>query len=124
MTIRTVRIISSVDKGMSQDCGLSIDCTPDRTVYKLEGVDCTVEEFLEWFLDSAEGEAFCATACGTLIDIGGSSINTELGSEISIDYNTYFNYWLKRSLAWLERQVDIDTRKAYERLGIERRYRL
>jgi hypothetical protein len=61
-------------------------CGPERTDIQLEGVNCTLEEFYEWFLKTKTGEDFCISD-RSLIDIGGTSIDLAVGNLITVSFN-------------------------------------
>ena len=63
---------------------------PERTDTQLEGVNCTIEEFYEWFLETKAGENFC-TSDTSLIDIGGSDIDLSPGNVISVLFEDVLN---------------------------------
>lgn len=63
---------------------------PERTDIQLEGVNCTIEEFYEWFLETKAGENFC-TSDSSLIDIGGSNIDLSPGNVISVLFEDVLN---------------------------------
>jgi hypothetical protein len=57
---------------------------PERTDYMLEGIDCTVEEFLSVFLPTTNGFDLIAIT-GGMTDIGGCGLGLELGSVICVE---------------------------------------
>lgn len=116
MSERIVRIISSEEKGPNVSCGDYYD-GPDREEYALEGVNCTVDEFIEWFLETERGEDFCAG--DKLIDIGGSSLDMTPGSLLSVTFDEYITGWSKRVKQFALNQIHLDAMAAYDRLGIE-----
>jgi hypothetical protein len=119
--VRTVRIVSSEEKGPSVSCGEYVDSSPDREEYKLVGVNCTVSEFLEWFLEIDVGNDFCCSE-DTLIDIGGSSLDLSIGAILSVSSDDYFSAWLQRTKAWHLNQARIEVGRIYDSLGIEHRH--
>lgn len=117
MTTRTVKIIKSVECCPSEN---GIDSSPQRTIYFLEGVNCTPAEFNEWFLETKEGNDFCSTISGdTLIDIGGSILDMADGNLMSVSFDRYITHWKHRQKRWLLNHIRMDAIKAYECLGIE-----
>jgi len=118
MTVRTVRIISSEEKGPSISCGEYVDTTPDRECFEIEGIDCTVPEFMEWFLETEDGEDFCQSG-NTLIDIGGTLLDMSPGKQLSVSFEQYIAGWRLRRRQAIVNQIRIDTMRAYESLGIE-----
>jgi len=117
MTTRTVIIKSSEEKGQSLDGGFFGDTSPDREEYEIEGVNCTPEEFIEWFLIMPEGQDFCSSG-NDLIDIGGSSLGLSVGATLSVEFEEYFTTWLKKQTDWAINQVRIESMSVYDSLNI------
>ncbi|HCE2641726.1 hypothetical protein [Vibrio chemaguriensis] len=111
MTTRKVIVLDSCEKGASTHCFYSdilLDTSPEHAQITLEGVNCTVQEFLDWFLivERYHGRYdFCCTESGELIDIGGSLIDTNPGAVLEIDFNDYFNAWLDLKIEHAKREI-------------------
>ena len=82
---------------------------PDRNDIKLEGVNCTIEQFLCWFLETEEGENFCRITNG-MTDIGGSGLELKIGTILSVS----FDEWFPRYLDFKVRIVKCEINKSYE----------
>lgn len=81
---REVRI-TAVQKIEPCDEPGNLYCGPERTDIQLEGVNCTLEEFYEWFLKTKTGEDFCISD-RSLIDIGGTRLDLTVGNLISVSF--------------------------------------
>jgi hypothetical protein len=93
---RSVKIVSSVDVGISHDgCGTP-DSNPDRTNYFIEPINCTNAQFLDWFLETESGRDFCSDG-EMLIDIGGSTMSLTIGDTLTVGFSEWFKAWLDRS---------------------------
>jgi hypothetical protein len=95
MTERQVRI-TGVQKIEPCDEPGSFYCGPERTDIQLEAVNCTLEEFYEWFLKTKAGEDFCISD-RSLIEIGGTQLELTVGNLISVSFNDVFNEIIESS---------------------------
>ncbi len=121
MTSRVVKIIGSEQKGPQVSCGEYIDTGPDREVYWLKGINCTVEEFIEWFFETPEGENFCSDQ-EVLIDIGGTGLDMSVGKTLTVTFDEYIAGWRGRTRQWQLNQVQKDAISAFDWLEIEHWY--
>lgn len=94
MTARTAFIVSKNYKGDSEECP-----GPGRIVYQLQGIDCQIEEFMDWYRVVQEAQDFAFCPPDLLIDLGGNSISLEEGQILSVAFNEYFDGWLIEKLA-------------------------
>lgn len=100
----TVKIIKSDCFELSDDPD-DFYAGPDRNDVTLEGVDCSVDEFVRCFMFTGEGENFCTlvndddVAVG-MTDIGGSSLNLNAGSFITVTFDDWLNGYLKMQTIW------------------------
>lgn len=94
MTTRSACVLSKINKGDSEECP-----GPGRIVYQLQGIDCEIEAFMDWYrvVQDAQDFAFCPP--DLLIDLGGNCISFEEGQVLSVEFNEYFNGWLSLELA-------------------------
>lgn len=109
MTSRSAKII-----GMSYEGDSEESLGPGRIVYQLQGIDCQIEEFMDWYrvVQDAQDFAFCPP--DLLIDLGGNCISLEEGQLLSVAFNDYFDGWLNQELAdWrrCNRQNDANSAK-------------
>lgn len=63
---------------------------PERTDIALEGIDCTLNEFYEWFLKTEVGDDFCVSD-EVLIDIGGSRLDLSPGNILLVSFQDVLN---------------------------------
>lgn len=94
MTSRSAKIIGMSYKGDSQESP-----GPGRIVYQLQGIDCQIQEFMDWYrvVQDAQDFAFCPP--DLLIDLGGNCISLEEGQILTVAFNEYFDGWLNEELA-------------------------
>ena len=84
-SVRQVRVIATEDIYPSDEPG-DYYIGPGRTDVLLEGVNCTVEQFLDWFLETTDGQDFIRIP-GGMSDIGGSLLETMEGSLLSVAFD-------------------------------------
>lgn len=117
MICRQAVIVSSESRGPSFDDDLLICSAPDREVIEIEGLNCTTQEFIDWFLETDENGSFCA--CDqALIDVGGSNLDLSVGQVLSVTSDAYFEVWLDRKVRYAERAIDTLVRRACVSLDI------
>ena len=114
VSIRNVMVKASIE---NDDDDFLMDSAAGFSEYQLEGITCTPEEFVEWFLETTEGEHFI-TSVDDLIDLHGSSLDLSPGTKLSVDFDQYFDGWLDNRKKWLIDMLDKDCITAYEKLGI------
>lgn len=79
---------------------------PERVDIQLEGINCTVEEFNDWFFKTEAGWDFCESE-KSIIDLGGSKIDLTPGTVITVSFKDVLNT-----------QIDEAARKAESELAI------
>ena len=92
--MRQVRVLATKSFNLSDDPD-EFYIGPDREDVLLEGVGCTVEEFLDWFMETEEGEKFCRIS-GGMTDIGGSKLDLSEGALINVTWDEYFDRYLEK----------------------------
>ncbi|MFA0809456.1 hypothetical protein [Microbulbifer epialgicus] len=90
-----VRIISSQEHEPSDDPD-QYYIGPERNDIELEGVNCTVDQFLNLFLDTKEGEGFCRLGATGMVDIGGSYICSTPGEILSVSFDDWLRYRVEK----------------------------
>jgi hypothetical protein len=94
VTTRSAYILSKNYKGDSEESP-----GPGRIVYELQGIDCQIEEFMDWYLVVQEAQYFAFCPPNLLIDLGGGFISLEEGQVLTVAFNEYFDGWLNEELA-------------------------
>jgi hypothetical protein len=113
MTVRVARIVSSDDRGPSthgfvDDDGYRfIDTSPDHLEVKFEPVNCTLKEFLAWFVFLNEYRRYELIPCsdGSFIDLAGSPLDLTLGTEITITFDEYFEALIETRISEAKRKL-------------------
>lgn len=116
VTTLKARVVSSTEFEVNDDP----DCFyigPERTDYKLEGINCTVSEFLDWFLVTKEGSHFCKTSTG-ISDIGGSSLDLKGESILTVSYNLYLDSRIDQLVNSAKGYIDMLTERSLLNLGL------
>lgn len=120
MTSRIVSVVSIDDCGQGWDDVSVFDITPDHRVYHLKGVNCSTEEFAEWFsiVDSDYEFIVGGTACEELIDLGGATTKLCIGMLLEITFEQYFNARLELEIHRANQQLNSYIANAADRLGL------
>ncbi|MCG6391786.1 hypothetical protein [Vibrio fluvialis] len=128
-TARKAQVIETRDRGpsvngYSDDEGWPCFATmPDCEEIRLEGVNCTTEEFIEWFLiveQSLDRYDFIGMAGedNSLLDIGGSSIDCTVGAMLEITFDAYFDALLTVRINDANRVLEHQLMLAKRHLGL------
>ena len=84
LSIRTAKVISVVERGPGLDTDLvEVDTRPDFIDVTLEGVDCSVQDFLAWFMKTEFSADFSEKETG-LIYLEMGHIAFSRGDEIVV----------------------------------------
>jgi hypothetical protein len=100
----TVKIIESIRLELSDDPENHYT-GPDRDDVALEGVGCSVEDFIDCFRLTDEGSNFCTlvnsdnTIWG-MSDIGGSRLELDAGNFITVSYDEWLDGYFKWQTIW------------------------
>lgn len=94
MTFRSARIIKKEYKGDAEESH-----GPGRIVYSLEGVECHIKDFVDWYQYSPDFQDFLLCPPNLLIDLGGRCKNLEEGEILTISFHEYFDGWLQSQLS-------------------------
>jgi len=103
MTTLKAIVSKSEDKGPSthgfvgDDGSLLIDTSPDRLEVELSPLNCSISEFMKWFVCINEYRRYGLITCdsGTLIDLAGTDLDLSIGSVIEISFEQYFEALLE-----------------------------
>ncbi len=117
-SLRTVSIVSSVDRGVSVDDYGTIDSNPDRTTHYLEATNCSIHEFMDWFFMTENSSDFC-TDGESLIEIGASTINLAIGQTLSVSYSEWSQGWLKRQVESAKHEIASAVEKALTNISLK-----
>ncbi|MEI8659225.1 hypothetical protein [Vibrio sp. Hal054] len=128
-TERQARVIGARDRGPSEngccddDGWPCVDTTPDCEEIRFEGVNCTTEEFIEWFLmveQSQDRYDFIGMAGegDSLLDIGGSTIDCTVGTVLEVTFDAYFDALLTVRINDANRALDQQLFLAKKHLGL------
>lgn len=88
-----------------------------RKDLKLEGINCSVEQFVSMFLDTKEGDNFCKITDG-ITDIGGSRLNLSEGQTLAVSYEDWIEFRLDRWERFAKSEIETMSAEAKYRLGI------
>ncbi|MBY8168112.1 hypothetical protein KW507_15665 [Vibrio fluvialis] len=123
MTSRIVVITGAIDRGSSfhdevdEQGRTVIDTSPDHRVYTLEGINCSVAEFMAWFDVTQVDHALII--CGDqLIDLGGAAVSLSVGDTLEIPFPRYFDALIDSRIAQANRELDQRIRTALSELGL------
>ncbi|USD58867.1 hypothetical protein J4N45_10030 [Vibrio sp. SCSIO 43140] len=126
MTSRIVEVVSCDDCGQGwqddiDEHGHSVfDTTPDHRVYRVVGVNCTTDEFAQWFciVDTDNEYVIGGRACEEYIDLGGAVMPMRIGMRLEITFEQYFNAWLERRIMHANYQLNALIDDTIERLDL------
>lgn len=126
MTSRIAIVVSSTERGPSSHDDMDeygntiIDTSPDHTAYTLEGVNCTAEEFLEWFdiTDVNSEFAIVGGASNKLLDLGGASTTLHVGMRLEVSFEQFFDALIENRIRRANYQLDRLLKASKEKLGI------
>ena len=125
-TVRKAKVIRNTEKGwhMDEDSFYlsNPDSNPEHYYITFLGINCTTEEFLEWFLVSDKSYGIAPTGNkNTVVDVGSHCLELSVGSIVTVTYSEFFDSFLNNLANWALAQTFKDSLKAYSKLGIERK---
>lgn len=116
----TVKIIESTRLEQSDDPN-HYYAGPDRHDVALEGVGCSVDDFIDCFRFTDEGSNFCTlinseNSIWGMSDIGGSRLSLNAGKFITVTYDEWLYGYFKWQTIWNKTETNKLTIAALGRL--------
>ena len=121
MTVRKALITGIEQRGGDVDgAGFwNPDGNPERDHIRIEGINCTNEEFLDWFLATERGGSFCSDYPLGFIDLGSPVvIDSSIGAVIEVSFEEYFKSKIDTMVRAAKHQVHNIYIKAKRSQGI------
>ncbi|EGQ9133381.1 hypothetical protein GA069_26735 [Vibrio parahaemolyticus] len=126
MTTRVAIVVSSSERGPSyrdnvDEEGRAIfDTSPDHVVYTLIGVNCTAEEFTDWFRVTDIDRCFIVggETSNQLFDLGGGDIQLTVGMRLEVTFESYFDALIEEKIEYANRSIENMIRRAKVTQGL------
>jgi len=95
-TVRKARVSRIEKLGYSIDGTGCPDTNPDRHCVYIEPLNCSSEEFLEWFLDTQIGENYYQEDVNSFIDLSCNCTDLAVGFQFEVSYSEFFEFKINR----------------------------